>query len=97
MRFDALNSLEIVSILKSLPTSHETGLFLEITPTLAQAAGVRYRQTASWHSAGSALLTGYSQEERVKQRPRRDDRPLANPPGKPWCRYGTQEPPCRPY
>jgi hypothetical protein len=38
-----------------------------------------------------------SQEERAKQRSRRDDRPLANPPGKPWCRYGTQEPPCRPY
>lgn len=66
VRPDALKKQSIVDILKNLPPGHEVGLFLEITPTWAKTAGVNYRQSATWHSAGSIFLTGYTQEERRK-------------------------------
>lgn len=64
IRFDALGDQQIVDTLKFLPS--EVGLFLEITPSLTRAAGVEYRESGNWHSAGSVFLTGYSQSDRVK-------------------------------
>ncbi|MBI2600837.1 hypothetical protein HYW42_02690 [Candidatus Daviesbacteria bacterium] len=65
IRPDALNDSRIKEILNKRKTD-ETGLFLEITPTLTDKAQVRYRQSKDWHSPGSAFLTGYEQEERKK-------------------------------
>lgn len=64
IRFDAFKNSQIINILK--PSDQEKGLFLEITPTWTKAAGVEYRQSPSWHFAGSVFLTGYNPDERKK-------------------------------
>ncbi|TSC88573.1 MAG: Uncharacterized protein G01um10147_69 [Microgenomates group bacterium Gr01-1014_7] len=64
IRFDALSNKTITSALKG--SQSEKGLFLEITPTWAKAAGVKYHSGENWHAAGSAFLTGYEREEREK-------------------------------
>lgn len=66
IRFDALGDTKIVSLLKSAPSSQEMGLFLEVTPSLTDVAGVKYQQSKYWHSAGSVLLAGYSVDDRKK-------------------------------
>src|SRR3989344_5129524 len=65
IRFDALDDQNIIQGLKKR-SSDEKGLFLEITPTWTDQAEVPYRKSASWHSAGSAFLTGYERPEREK-------------------------------
>ncbi len=65
IRFDALSNQKISDLLKT-PPSHEIGLFLEITPTWAKEAGVKYHSGENWHTAGSAFLTGYERNEREK-------------------------------
>jgi hypothetical protein len=64
LRFDALQDPMIVQTLKN--SNDEKGLFLEVTPTMAVAAGVTYHQSSSWHQVSSVLLTGYAPDERVK-------------------------------
>lgn len=66
VRYDGLANPEISDFLKSLDNSQDIGIFFEITPTLTNAAGVKYNQSDNWHSAKSVLLTGYSPEDRVK-------------------------------
>ena len=65
LRYDALADPEIISTVKKYPDS-EKGLFLEVTPTWANQAGISYHKSESWHFAGSAFLTGYEREEREK-------------------------------
>ncbi len=65
LRFDALDDKNTIDLLKK-KTEFEKGLFLEVTPTWTTAANVKYHQSDSWHSAGSAFLTGYERFERVK-------------------------------
>lgn len=64
IRFDALKDEKIVEQLIS--SNGEKGLFLEVTPSWTDEAYVTYHKSASWHSAGSAFLTGYSQADRIK-------------------------------
>ena len=64
IRFDALSEEKIVTPLKN--SNHEKGLFLEISPSWTNKAQVSYRQSESWHNAGSAFLSGYEREERIK-------------------------------
>ncbi len=64
IRFDALNDSDITKALKN--SNGEKGLFLEITPTWTDAAAVTYNKSATWHSAGSILLTGYDLADREK-------------------------------
>ncbi len=66
LRFDALNDKQIVSQAKNFNPDQEIGLFLEITPSLAQKAGVAYQQGPSWHAPGSVFLTGYTLQDRYK-------------------------------
>lgn len=66
IRPDALYDSEIVNFFKDLPETQEKGLFMEVTPTWANKAGVKYHQNQNWHSSGSVFLTGYSVEERQK-------------------------------
>jgi len=66
LRYDAISDPEISSFFKSVSSSHELGIFFEITPNFAQKAGVTYNQSESWHRAKSVLLTGYSVEDRQK-------------------------------
>ena len=64
LRYDAFVNSTIINLLKYSPD--EKGIFLEVTPTWASAAGVNYRRSDNWHDAGSAFLSGYEIEERVK-------------------------------
>ncbi|MCR4305521.1 MAG: hypothetical protein NUV73_00370, partial [Candidatus Daviesbacteria bacterium] len=65
IRFDALVEQNIMDKLKGRSTD-EKGLFLEVTTSWAEQAKVNYRQSGSWHAAGSAFLTGYERKEREK-------------------------------
>lgn len=65
LRFDAVEDKNIIEALRKRPAD-EKGLFLEVTPSWANEAGVEYRQSGSWHAAGSAFLTGYERLEREK-------------------------------
>ncbi|MBI2599407.1 hypothetical protein HYW43_00620, partial [Candidatus Daviesbacteria bacterium] len=65
IRFDALDNQNITLKLKERPLD-EKGLFLEITPTWTTQAKVGYKTSNTWHAAGSAFLTGYEREERIK-------------------------------
>ncbi len=64
IRYDALSVEDTISKLKD--SSDEKGLFLEITPSWTKDAGVSYHVGETWHSAGSAFLTGYETSEREK-------------------------------
>ncbi len=64
LRFDALNYKNIVDDLNKLPD--EKGLFLEVVPSWASAAGIQYQKGESWHDAKSAFLTGYDRFDREK-------------------------------
>lgn len=66
LTFDALNNEGINSVVATMDDKQELGLFLEITPSLAEAAGVEYNDTGFWHHATSVFLSGYTQEERLK-------------------------------
>lgn len=63
IRYDVLSERSIISALNS---NDEKGLFLEITPTWTKEANINYHQADGWHDPGSAFLTGYSREERIK-------------------------------
>lgn len=64
LRFDSLDD-RIINEIKNR-SSDEKGLFLEVTPTWTNEAKIQYHKSDSWHSAGSAFLTGYEREEREK-------------------------------
>ena len=66
IRYDGLVNPEVQEFLKTLDPSQDVGIFMEITPTLTSAAGVKYNDTGNWHFAKSVLLTGYSPEDRKK-------------------------------
>ncbi|MCL4415380.1 MAG: hypothetical protein M1365_01570 [Actinobacteria bacterium] len=65
LRFDVFDNKNIIDQLKSRPLD-EKGLFLEVTPSWVNQAKVDYRKSGSWHTAGSAFLTGYERGEREK-------------------------------
>lgn len=67
VRFDALNDPKYTNILESHP-QHEIGALLEITPSLAQAAGVEYQADVdnNWYKAQHIFLVGYSAKDRRK-------------------------------
>lgn len=64
IRFDALSDKKVIDLIKD--RNDEKGLFLEITPALANESGVDYHNKQNWHDAGSALLSGYDRIEREK-------------------------------
>lgn len=66
IRPDALLDPEMVALLKTFPSNQEIGLFMEVTPQWTKLAGVNYRESQSWHFAGSVFLTGYEVAERQK-------------------------------
>ena len=66
LRPDALTLEEITKLAGSLDRNQELGLFMEVTPTWAEIAGVDYKRNQNWHSAGSVFLTGYKVSERQK-------------------------------
>jgi hypothetical protein len=69
-RYDALKDPSLVTALKTAQRRHPellAGLLLEITPALAQAAGVEYQATSEdWYEAHHVFSLGYSPEDRIK-------------------------------
>lgn len=66
LRYDAIINPEVQEFLRTLDSSQDIGIFMEITPSLTNATGVKYNDTGNWHYAKSVLLTGYSLEDRKK-------------------------------
>ncbi|MBI4157233.1 hypothetical protein HY502_00065, partial [Candidatus Woesebacteria bacterium] len=64
LTYDVLENEEVLKIFKSMDERQEFGVFLEITPKLAEVAGVPYHETGFWHHATSVFLSGYTQTER---------------------------------
>jgi hypothetical protein len=65
-RYDALLDSRITTTARNFPDHLEAGLFLEITPQLAESSGVNYHQSHNWADATSVFISGYSPEERVQ-------------------------------
>ena len=66
LTYDVLGRPEMVTEFKKFSPNQELGIFLEIAPGFAKAAGVEYHNTGSWHFANAVFLSGYTQEERIK-------------------------------
>lgn len=66
VRYDALTNQAVQDFLKSLNSNQDIGIFMEVTPSLTNAASVKYNDTGNWHYAKSVLLTGYSPDDRKK-------------------------------
>jgi len=64
LTYDVISDSKVVSVTREMDKSQELGLFFEITPKIASAAGVIYNKTDSWHRANSVFLSGYSQKDR---------------------------------
>lgn len=68
LRSDAVKDAEYKKLF-AVPENknHELGIFLEITPELAKAAGVPYKGPAErWYKAQNAFLVGYEPSDRQK-------------------------------
>ena len=66
LTYDALSTPGIIDVLNDMDSHQEFGIFLEVTASSAQASGVKYNESGSWHFANSVFLSGYTQEERIK-------------------------------
>jgi hypothetical protein len=67
-RYDAVVDPSFRDFLRSRPQRDELGLYLEVTPVLASAAGVTYhsRSGGRWYDANALFVTGYTSPERKK-------------------------------
>lgn len=66
LTYDALNNIAVVDVTKNMNSLQEIGVFLEVTPNLAELSKVDYKQDSSWHHANAIFLSGYTQEDRKK-------------------------------
>src|SRR3990167_7193534 len=71
LRYDVLTDTQYVSYLRNLSQTYpeiiRLGLLLEVTPTLAKAAGVTYRGSHDrWYEAQDVYSIGYSDDENIK-------------------------------
>ena len=67
-RYDALTDPNFLRLWQETASAKMTaGIWLEVTPRLAQEAKVEYRgHTDNWYQAQHSLLIGYTQDERQK-------------------------------
>ena len=66
LTFDIISNGSAAQVLKKFNNKQELGIFLEVTPKFAEAAGVKYHNAGFWHFANAVFLSGYTQEERIK-------------------------------
>lgn len=66
LQYDALVDSEIAQVAKSFDQNQEIGLFLEVSPGLAQDARVIYPTQVAWANPRAIFLSGYVQSERRK-------------------------------
>lgn len=60
------NQANIYNYKKQINNNDETGIFLEVTPTWANLAGVEYNSKLSWHDPRNVFLSGYNPKDREK-------------------------------
>ncbi len=66
LTYDALDNRDVMKVVSSMGKNQEFGIFLEITPNLAQSSHINYNDTGFWQHAGSVFLSGYEQTDRKK-------------------------------
>lgn len=66
LNYDSILDSGVGTALLKMSKDQEFGIFLEITPKLAEKADVVYSKTDSWHRANAVFLSGYPQEDRRK-------------------------------
>ena len=66
LTFDIISNASYAQVLKNFNNKQELGIFLEVSPKFAQAAGVKYHNAGFWHFANAVFLSGYTQQERLK-------------------------------
>ncbi len=64
MQYDALNDRELIDTVKNFEVGGEKGVFLEISESLADEAGVVYDSETKWSNPGVIFLSAYTQSER---------------------------------
>jgi hypothetical protein len=64
LTYDVLVNPGVRRVVESFNDEQELGVWLEVSPGFAEAAGVAYNDTGFWHHAKSVFLSGYSQEDR---------------------------------
>lgn len=63
---DVFSDQELTKKIKDFNQDQELGLFLEVSPDLAQKARVYYPTETEWYSPKAVFLSGYSTSEREK-------------------------------
>ncbi|MFH1561458.1 MAG: hypothetical protein ABID04_02670 [Patescibacteria group bacterium] len=67
LQYDALTDEELVGFVKNqFSSNQELGLFLEVSPDLAESARVVYPPLLPWYDPQAVFLSGYSQSQRRK-------------------------------
>lgn len=64
LQYDALTDMELTETIKNFQNKGENGIFLEISRSLADEAGIEYREDVRWSHPGAVFLSGYTQSER---------------------------------
>ncbi len=66
MQYDVLTDQELLDEINEFDSNQEKGVFLEISPILAEQARVIYPYDAAWFDPNAVFLSGYTQSERRK-------------------------------
>lgn len=66
LTYDVLDLSKLDQFIKNVDTKQEFGIWMEVTPILAEKSGVIYNKSDSWHRSKSVFLSGYQQEERTR-------------------------------
>lgn len=66
VQFDVLKDPELLNRLKAFNKKQEIGVFLEISPKLADSSKVIYPYNSPWFYPNAVFLSGYSQSDRRK-------------------------------
>ncbi len=66
LTYDVLSRDDMMKVVSTFDVNQEIGIFLEVSPSFAQNAGVTYNKRDSWHRAASLFLSGYLQADRKK-------------------------------
>lgn len=64
LQYDALTDNELIDTVKNFEVGGEKGVFLEVSKSLADEAGVVFDSKTKWSNPGVIFLSAYSQSER---------------------------------
>jgi hypothetical protein len=64
IQYDVLKDSDVINKIQQFDNKQELGVFLEISPTLANDARVVYPHAVAWDDPNAIFLSGYKQSER---------------------------------